>query len=688
MTSLRLHRLALPVLVALGSTAPAAWALSDPDRHISLPDAIHQIKSLRDAQAWMPALSLIERTSLDYPGNDDLHVLRVHTLTEAGAAEEAWRLYRQRPQLFSESERSRLEADHYARRVTWSSQYAESDLAPRADAQAAEDILSAYLRDSGLSIPELPARTQLDRLVALNRLARYQEVVDEYDRITAAGHAVPAYAMAAVADALMALQHPERAAHVLDSILPTASNEDPATADLRIQRAYAALESEQHAQSRTILRSLRDEHPAWRLEPGAKGGWENWPRYEADRNLALVHAFGEDHNGAQQRLESLVAVGPANPTLQTSLGMVYMFRGWPERALERYRIAETLDDRDLQARIGQVNTLTTLQRDDLAHPIHDRLLARYPDQLAVRRMEREWRIHRGWQWRAYATGGRSEGGDGLSPLGSHDRAYGVELQSPIIGDRWRIVAGREQRWADFEQQRAHNDRNSIGVVYAYDQLNLGLRANRASDNLGGMGLALSAGWRFNDQWNASAELRQNDVDGSMQARIAGITADSLRLGAQYRPSELTDWSASVSRLRYDDGNTRNTLSVTLDQRLSTHPHFLLNGIAGLYASVGSRDDTPYFNPSRDASLELGVRADHLVWRRYDRHFRHRLTLGAGPYWQDGHGSSIVPAARYEHQWQFALGRRLIYGLSWSRPVYDGQREERIGLDAEFKWGEQ
>lgn len=687
MTSLRLHRLALPILVALGSTAPTAWAQPDPVRHIALDDAIRQIKSLRDAQAWMPALSLLGRTSADHPGNDDLLVLRVHTLTEVGAAEEAWRQYRQRPQLFSAQERMRLEADHYARWVTWSAQYAESDLAPRADAQAAEDVLTTYLRDNGLSIEDLPPRTRLDRLVVLNRLGRYQEVVDEYDRIAAA-HPVPGYAMAAVADAAMALQRPGQAARVLDAILPTAPKEDPATSDLRIQRAYAALESEQHAQSRTILRALHDEHPAWRLEPGARSGWENWPHYEAERNLALVHAFGEDHSGAQQRLESLAAVAPANPTLQTSLGMVYMFRGWPGRALERYRIAETLDERDLQARIGQVNTLTTLQRDDLAHPIHDRLLARYPDQLAVRRMDQEWRIHRGWQWQAYGGAGRSEGGNGLSPLGSRDRVYGIEVQSPLIDDRWRLVAGREQRWAEFHQQRIHDDRSSVGVVYAHDRLHLGLRANRASDNLGGAGLAMSAGWRFNDLWSASAELRRNDAEGSMQARMAGITADSLRLSAQYRPSELTDWNASVSRLRYDDGNTRNALSITLDQRLSTHPHFLLNGLASLHAGTGSRDDAPYFNPSRDASLELGVRADHLLWRRYDRHVRHRLSLGAGPAWQDGYGSHIVPAARYEQQWQFALGRRLVYGLSWSRPVYDGQREERIGLDAQFKWGEQ
>nr|CEH71237.1 hypothetical protein XACS582_5150004 [Xanthomonas citri pv. citri] len=27
-----------------------------------------------------------------------------------------------------------------------------------------------------------------------------------------------------------------------------------------------------------------------------------------------------------------------------------------------------------------------------------------------------------------------------------------------------------------------------------------------------------------------------------------------------------------------------------------------------------------------------------------------------------------------------------YGVSWSRPVYDGQREQQLGLDLDFRWG--
>ncbi|MNW09139.1 hypothetical protein D3C71_2060660 [compost metagenome] len=63
-------------------------------------------------------------------------------------------------------------------------------------------------------------------------------------------------------------------------------------------------------------------------------------------------------------------------------------------------------------------------------------------------------------------------------------------------------------------------------------------------------------------------------------------------------------------------------------------------------------------------------------------------MQAGPYWQENFGSHWVPQVRYEHEWRFGTGRVLDYGVNWSRPVYDGIREDRLGFDLSFRWGEQ
>ena len=85
--------------------------------------------------------------------------------------------------------------------------------------------------------------------------------------------------------------------------------------------------------------------------------------------------------------------------------------------------------------------------------------------------------------------------------------------------------------------------------------------------------------------------------------------------------------------------------------------------------------------------ELGLRADHIAWRRYDRHFRHRLAVSAVNYWQEGFGAEWYPQVRYEHEWQLAAGRQIGYGFGYARPVYDGVREDRVSFDLRVAWGE-
>src|SRR5690606_30114549 len=124
---------------------------------------------------------------------------------------------------------------------------------------------------------------------------------------------------------------------------------------------------------------------------------------------------------------------------------------WPTRALERFRMAATLDERAVEARIGQVDALSALRRDDLARPLRDRLLATQGTLPGVQRMERSWRLRRGSQGRVWMSGGRSDGAGGLSPLGSRDRQAGIEAATPLLDDRWRLLAWHEQRRADFDE---------------------------------------------------------------------------------------------------------------------------------------------------------------------------------------------------------------------------------------------
>lgn len=645
-------------------------------------EALQRIGHYRDQGQWLEALAEIERLQQRYPQDDFLHQLQVLTLSDIGIAGRAWQLYQARPHLFDAEQRHRLETDYVSKRVGWSLAYGKSEDTRLDEAHDALAEMQRVLDQERLDTASAPLRIRFDRLVLLNRMAQHTQVRDEFLALKQEGRALPDYVLPAVANSLMATQLPEQAIPVLQAAIKAQPERD----DLRAELAYAYLENSQERQAIEGLLRWRDEQPPFLRKPGAKQSYQNWARYEADLTLAMIRAYSGELPTAQQELEQLTDAAPGNGGLHASLGRVYQMRGWPRRALERQQMAYTLDPREIQPRIGQFEAYVELQRDDLARPFHDDLLRRYPNQPVVQRMHQQWRAHRGWQLYAYADGGHSSG-TGVSPLGDDDRRYGLEVQSPILDDRWRLVAFADRRSVDYTDQGLNPLRVGAGVRYRFDQMDAELLASHVNDGIGGMGIRAGVGWQFNDQWHIGLSAARNDEEASMQARAAGIDADSMELALTYQRSERTQWSASASRFHYDDGNNRDLLSSSIEQRLLTLPKLQVTGLGNAYLGRGSRNDVPYFNPERDGLAEVGLRIDHKAWHRYERHFSQRLEVSLGSYWQRGHGSALIPRVAYRHEWQIGLGRVLEYGVSWSRPVYDGQRERHIGLDAAIHWGQ-
>lgn len=669
----------LALYVGLACTA-LAWASSaaPPDREA----ALAEIGRYRDQARWLDALGAIERASQQQPNDDLLFKLRVLTLGDIGNAWRAWELYQQRPQLFDAAQKQRLEGDYLAKLVVWSLAYSSSEDSRLEEAESTLARMQRYLGGEGTPPSQAPLRIRMDRLILLNRLGRHAQVREEARALQAEGHTLPDYVLPAVGDSLMGTLHPEEAIPVLQAAVAGDPTRDASHSEL----AYAYLESEQQEKAIDLLQAWRDKEPAWRWSNG-KSPYANWSRYEADLNLAMVRAYSGDLHTAQHDLESMVEIAPGNGGLQSALGSVYMMRGWPRRALQRQQMAHALDPRDIEPRLGMEEAYVALQRDDLARPLHDDLVARYPTQPAVERMDQAWRAHRGWQLKAWTDIGRSSGGGGTSPLGNNDRHYGVEVETPVLDDRWRLFALADRRVTDFQDQRIDPLWLGAGVRYRFGQLDAEAAVLRANDHIGDTGLRVGVGWQFNDSWHAGVVVARNDPEASMQARAAGITADSVSAQVDYRRSELTHWTFGASRFRYDDGNHRELFGTSVQQRLLTRPRWLVDGLASAYTSRGSRDDAPYFNPKRDRMVEIGLRIDQQLWRHYERHFRHRLTVSLGDYWQDGFGSALVPSVSYMHEWQLGPGRVFEYGVRWSRPVYDGHRERHIGFEAALRWGD-
>lgn len=631
---------------------------------------------------WLGALAGIEQALARAPEDDLLHRIRVLTLADIGASHRAWVLYRAKPHIFEADERLRLEAALVARMINWSRLYVSDESARLEEAEAASVHLQRFRSTVELD-PRTLARIDVDELILLNRLNRHDEVARRYRAMRAAGREVPAYALAAVGDSLLAERAPEEAAVALEA----AVEHDPDNHDATLQLAYAHIESERFDRATAMLGRLLEQQPAWPRAPGARRGHANRFRLDVETTSALVRAFGEDLEGAQAIAEPLASKGPNNAESQTALGTAYLLRGWNDAALERFRVAATLDERHVPALLGQVAALSALDRLDEARPLRMRLLDLYRSEVRVQDMDRQWRTRQGPIVRAYTAAGDSHNAAADSPLGSRDAAYGIEVRGPLLADRWRPLLRSEHRRADFADQSSRVQRTDAGVGYGYRGIDASALIGRASDGIGGTSVSAALDWRIDDRWDVGIAVRRNDIDGSLQARAAGITADSARIGLGFRRHESEGLSIGLQRLRYEDGNRRDAFDISANRRWFSAPHLLVTGLLDIDASRATREDAPYFNPERTASLDLGVGIDRIGWRHYDRHFRHRIAASAGPHWQADFGTSWVPALRYGHEWQFTPTRELQYGLSWARPVYDGQRETRVALDIEYRWGE-
>ncbi len=650
-------------------------------------DWVARVDQLRDSAKWMDALAAAENGLVAYPDSPALYRLRVFALSDIGTHHRAYSLYRAKRDIFTKEEASRLEGAELSRRINWSRLYAPDEETRFDEAEAAEATILRFEQWAAETGTPTPPNLRFDRLLLLNKLTRHQEVVDSYHDALANDVPVPVYVLEAVGDSLLTLRYPTEAASVLRRALAA----DPGNVNLTTLLAYADLERERIDLAVSSMRELTTAQSPWLRASGARVAYQNWNRYDAETAYAMMQAFAEDLPSAQARLEALAVVGPKHSGTQSSLGSVYSFRGWPERALERYRMASTLDERNVESRLGQVATLSELNRYDLARPIHDELLNLYPNSVRVVAMERDWRLGRGWGGRAYGASGRSNGADGksigTSPLGNRDVEYGVEVHGPLYDDRWRWYASNDHRSTDFQGQDIRVHRTDVGVEYAFNHWEARASVGRATDGIGGTGATLAARWRRNDQWLFGGAVRINDPEASLQARGSGISADSVIVNADYSRNERTSAGVSLSQLRYDDGNRRDRVSAAVSHRFISRAHLLVDVLGNAGTSQSNLDDVPYFNPSRDASGEIGVRLDHIGWRRYERRFRERLTASLGTYWQEDFGSHWVPAVRYEHEWRIkTLGSSLLYGASWSRPVYDGNREERVAFDLEYRWG--
>ncbi|WP_256676666.1 poly-beta-1,6 N-acetyl-D-glucosamine export porin PgaA, partial [Pseudomonas sp. PICF6] len=361
----------------------------DPTRRLALGYALTRANSPHEA--------LFEYDQAFTRAGNNLEVAREYiiALQRARLPEPALRLARLQPGLIDQGVQRRLEGDVAAERVRL------ADMASRSEKDRfviADRALADYDKLLATWTPVAEAhddvlRWRIDRIGALNARARRAEVIAEYQRLLAEGVAIPTYALRWVASSYLEQREPEIAVDLYRRVL-TAPDADPAD---RFEDStalyYALLESEKSEEARALAEDLaKSQQPRVELK-GLPIGNPNDEWMDAQQLAAQAGTYGADLPTAETRLATLVNQGPGNIGLRLAQADLYQARQWPRRSESLLKEVETTTPRNRELEVAQARAAMDLQEWRQMDALTDDVVARYPENAHVKRLQRQREVH-------------------------------------------------------------------------------------------------------------------------------------------------------------------------------------------------------------------------------------------------------------------------------------------------------
>jgi len=624
------------------------------------------------------ALGSYEAALRQDPGNREALRGRIMLTARIGAPHLAVEMAARHPGILSADELESIERDRRAIAVRWARLPPEDGTSFGTEADAAiiemEVVLARQSLDSGSA--DAARRTRYDLIVALTERGYRDAAIAQFEALPD-GESIPPYVEVAAAGSYLGRRQPERARDLYLRALAEA----PQDFDTRMGLFYAYVDSEDYPAAFELIDELAAEQPE-SLDPPGPERRTNPDRLTVDSAAALLRAFAERPAEAQRRLEMLASAADHNSDLGADLGFVYLWRGWPRRALEGFDEVLRHEPAHGQVLTGRAQAWMTLAEyrrvDEMLRNTPPGAIP--PAQRAD--LDERWEIENLRELNVEYSRGKSTG----VQEGSRDTNLDIHLFSAPFRYRWRGFLHGYDATTEFPEGRAEYRRIGMGFEYRKRDVNARLELSRDRTQTVNAGVSIDADWEPSDHWGAEVGYDSNSDEVPLRGRLnEGIDGWSIRAGLRYRWSEARRLEGQVQRLRFSDSNRRSIGRVFGFQRLYAAPHYLLDGYMELERSSNTRDDAPYFNPVRDRLVAVTLMNDWILYRRYERVFRHRLSGTLGNYAQSGFPDGRTWAVIYEQQWNVDARSQLNYGITRARRLYDGDVEYTTDLFANLGW---
>ncbi len=515
-------------------------------------------------------------------------------------------------------------------------------------------MVQKQMKDSG------NLRARYDYIVALAEKRDMQGVVQAFEKLKEDGISPPEWVMEHAAEAYLFLEQPYKALKLYDEVLKA----HPESYESRLGKFYVLQELREWEAARELLDEIDSEIP-----PVLKGDRKVWPSWaKADIALARGWSFAyEDRlKEAQEYFWDLRGKSPANTSFRTGLAHVYLWRGWPRKALKEFKISETLDPEDISARTGEISALNTLAFKEQAREKAQDLLELYPEDKHIKTLVRQLKIEELWDIETdFVIAWDDEGFEDVrsQTILSQPLSYYTRLYEYFFWERTR----------DNEDQKTYFRRAGLGINHIFNSsLSLKQQLSVNSDDGKDLGSFTEIDFTPDDYWTLNLSYDSFTSDVPMRARAFDIDAYKLSGAVKYRESDRRSYSLSYSRLEFSDGNERNQGLLGYEQGLYVRNNWITRLFIDLYASSNSLDNAQYFNPDSDLSLYVTHMTGHTIMSMYGKSFMHRLYLSAGMYSQTDFSAKATGSVGYEHDIDFSDRHSLLYGVNMESQAYDGE----------------
>lgn len=647
----------LEVRVALAATLAEAEMLDEARSQLDIIQKIRpswvqaylaRAQLEQQARNEVSALKAFNQALVIEPGNRIAREGRVLTLSRLGSPGIALAEAKRYPDM-DRGIIQRLHEDEAAHAIRRSENvYHENPATAIPAADAAIEMIKANLQRYPGS-----ERSRFDYVRALTNRNHHRDAIAVYETLIKENRAVPGYTHQSAGLSYLAEQLPEHAKTAFVAALTADPNDYSASVGL----FYALCDLTDFSQAKMHIDALA----ARPLDPEKK--------FETEMLAVWVNAYADHLGIAQNQFLTLQTRAPASTALHNALARIYLWRGWPRRAGEKFNLVaqQSPHDREAQAGLTDVEMALGDFRSAARRVAHLNTLS--ADDATIKKLNRSQALHLHPELRIVV--GSSQNKERTST--GQSLHLDTRIYSTPINSQNRLFAHQYYESTRFNAGSAYYKRLGLGwesVIARVAKLEIEIQQEFFKDNH--TGILLGSEIQLNDYWRIKGRYDSNSIDVPLRARVNDIGGESVYLGGGFRLNERAAFDIGIQQLSMSDSNHRRSLSATGEYQFIQGPFYKAAAALDISSSTNTLVNTAYFNPARDHTVQLTLKNEWLGYRRYARSFYQRFYFSAGEYAQQNFSTQPIGSVRYEHEWNFSDALNTRYGLAYVRRAFDGE----------------